>query len=92
MISLNVFPDNLQVLPYNNIEPKLEKYYLNMKVLGVRGLKSLGVFPVKKPFIKFDVNSVRSYRQRQVMPDLQKIPQTMAKELGPNANILTVIK
>lgn len=62
-----------------------------MKVLGVRGLKSLGVLDVKKPYVKFDLNSTRSAKKRHTVEERQ-IVQTQPSDKGPNANILTVIK
>ena len=91
LISFNVYPVNISKIPYGEIDPPTTKYYLNMKVLGLRGLKSLGIMDVKKPFVKFDLNSLRSPGQKQLVEE-KKFAQTQPKENGPNANILTVMK
>jgi hypothetical protein len=36
-----------------------EKYNVTIKILGLRGLKSKGLLPIKRPIIKFDLNSLR---------------------------------
>lgn len=91
LVSMNVYPATMQSIPYGEIDPPTKRYYLNMKVLGLRGLKSLGVFDVKKPYIRFDLNSLRPAKKRREI-DNKKDTKTQPKETGPNANILTIIK
>lgn len=38
----------------------METYHLNLKILGLRNLKSAGLLPVKKPIIKIDIDSLYS--------------------------------
>jgi len=67
-----------------------EKFYVKMKIMGLRGLKSLGIFPVKKPFIKFDLNSLRSKEQREDLQEKKAIT-TQPNDSGANPNISTII-
>lgn len=62
-----------------------------MKILGLRNLKSLGIFPVKRPIIKFDLNSLRSKEQRQDLQEKKHIV-TQPNYYGSNPNISTIIK
>jgi hypothetical protein len=34
------------------------KYYIKVKIIGLRGLKSSGVMAVKRAFLQFDVQSL----------------------------------
>ena len=69
----------------------MEKYYLKIKILGLRNLKSLGLLPVKRPFIKFDINSLKPRAQKQALKEKQYI-QTQPKETGPDPNLSTMIQ
>ena len=91
LISFNIYPQEEKLIPYGDIDPPTTKYHLNIKALGLRGLKSLGVIDIKKPYVKFDLNSVRAPDQKQTVEEKASI-QTLPKERGPNANLLTVIK
>jgi len=77
-----------------NWNPKItleyEKYYLKMKILGLRGLKSMGIFPVKKAFIKFDLNSLRSKDQKLDLQEKKSIT-TQPNSPGSDPNISTII-
>ena len=69
----------------------MEKYYLKIKILGLRNLKSLGLLPVKRPFIKFDINSLKPRAQKQALKEKQFI-QTQPKETGSDPNLSTMIQ
>ena len=77
-----------------NWAPKIisdyEKYYVKMKILGLRGLKSMGIFPIKRAFIKFDLNSLRSKEQRHDLQEKKAIC-TQPNFYGPNPNISTIV-
>lgn len=77
-----------------NWNPKIiadyEKYYINMKILGLRGLKSMGIFPVKKAYIKFDLNSLRSKEQKHDLQEKKAI-FTQPNYPGTDPNISTII-
>ena len=90
-ISLNAYSTNSPMTKIIFIDPPTEKYYINMKILGVRSLESLGIIPVKRPFIKFDIDSIRSAGEKAYVTGKRYI-QTEPLERGPNANILTVLK
>jgi len=75
--------------PY--IQPDLQKYFINMKILGLRNLESLGLLPIKRPFVKFDINSLKRSEEKSLLPE-KKTLRTEPLETGPNPNILTVIK
>lgn len=67
-----------------------ERYIVRMRILGLRGLKSLGVFPVKRAFIKFDINSLRSKEQKLDLQEKKAIT-TQPNSPGPDPNISTII-
>lgn len=54
-------------------------------------MKSLGLIPVKRAFLRFDINSVRSPMDRQALSE-KKFIQTLPKEPGSNPNVLTMIE
>ena len=62
-----------------------------MKILGLRNLKSMGIFPVKRPIIKFDINSLKSSAEKQDLKERKAI-WTQPNYYGPNPNISTIIK
>ena len=68
----------------------MEKYHITLRILGLRNLKSLGLFPVKRPFISFDINSLRPPGGKQSLKEKQKI-ETQPKESGSNPNLSTLI-
>ncbi len=40
------------------MRPETAKIDVEINILGLRGLQSTGILPVKKPFIKFNLNSL----------------------------------
>ena len=81
-------PENLQIF---KIQPEMELFHVKIKVLGLRNLKSLGLIPVKRAFLKFDINSIKSPAERQSLNE-KKFIQTLPKEPGNNPNILTILE
>jgi len=75
--------------PY--IEPETSRYYVNLKILGLRQLESTGILPVKRAFVRFDVDSLRKRDDKSFLPE-KKFVRTEPLNPGPNPNILTVIK
>lgn len=67
-----------------------EKFYVKIKILGLRGLKSMGIFPVRKAYIKFDLNSLRSKEQRHDLQEKKAI-FTQPNNSGSDPNISTII-
>ena len=53
---MNVDPIDKKNTLYELIERK--EYEVDINVLGLRELESVGVVPVRKPFIKFSVRSL----------------------------------
>ena len=82
-------PGKLPRSPY--IEPEVQKYFINMKILGLRNLESLGLLPIKRAFVKFDINSLKRRQEKSILPE-KKMLRTEPIETGSNPNILTVIK
>jgi len=94
LISFNLFDDTfITGNPENlfKIEPEMELFQIKIKVLGLRNLKSLGLIPVKRAFLKFDINSIKSPNERQSLNE-KKFIQTLPKEPGNNPNILTILQ
>ena len=59
-----------------------------MHILGMRDLKSLGILPVKRAYIKIDLNMLKRKGQEKKK---MRIYKTIPKETGPNPNIGTII-
>jgi len=74
--------------PY--IEPESSRFYVNLKILGMRNLESTGILPVKRAFVKFDVDSLRRRDDKTFLPE-KKFVRTEPLNPGSNPNILTVI-
>ena len=75
----------------SNMAPSSKKYYFKMKILGLRNLKSLGILPVKKAFVRFYVDSVRIPQDKALLPE-KRFLKTQPLDSGPNPNILSVVK
>lgn len=96
MVSLNLFDEkgiteNQGFLRNLSIVPEMQLFRIKVKVLGLRNLKSLGLIPVKRAFVRFDINSIRSPSQKQSLPE-RKFIQTLPTEAGNNPNIMTIIE
>jgi len=72
-----------------NIQPEAQRYYLNVKVIGLRNLKSAGLLPVKRAFIRFDVDSISRKEDKTLLQE-DKYVKTEPLDAGPDPNILTV--
>jgi hypothetical protein len=84
--------NRLELIPKNpDIEPPYQKYFLNMKILGLRKLHSAGLLPVKRAYIRFDIDSLRRKKDKSFLPE-KKFVSTEPLEPGSNPNILTVLK
>lgn len=66
----------------------IESYNIVINVLGLRGLVSTGLLPVKKPFVKFSVKSLLPSEQAKAVQDIYTIPD----EGGSDPNIRTTLK
>ena len=72
-----------------NYIPKVSLYNCEISILGLRQLKPLGMIEVKKPFIKFDLNSLNVTGKPD---DAHANIQTVPVSGGANPTINTVIK
>ena len=72
-----------------NYRPKTKLYDFEINVLGLRQLKPLGLIEVKKPFIKFDLNSLNVTGE---IADSHAPIQTIPVSGGANPTINTVIQ
>ena len=76
---------------YNKINflPKTQLYNFEINVLGLRELRPLGLISVKKPFIKFDLNSVNVTGKPE---DDHEPVKTIPVSGGENPTINTLIQ
>ena len=72
-----------------NIEQKVTLYNFEINILGLRQLKPLGIIPIKKPFIKFDLNSMNVTGKPE---DAHANIKTVPCNGGTNPTINSVIK
>ena len=72
-----------------NFTPEVSLYNCEISILGLRQLKPLGMIEVKKPFIKFDLNSLNVTGKPE---DAHANIQTVPVSGGANPTINTVIK
>ena len=89
LLSFYIFDQNKAHLK-NQIDyiPKTQLYNCELCVLGLRELKPLGLIAVKKPFIKFDLNSLNVTGKAE---DSHAPIQTIPVNGGNNPTINTVI-
>ena len=92
LLSFYIFDegDQQQLAKKDNIEfiPNTKLYSCEICVLGLRELKPLGLIAVKKPFIKFDLNSLNVTGKPE---DSHAPVQTIPVSGGTNPTINTVI-
>lgn len=90
LVSFNFFENALPIKGLPPVYPEMEKYEMKIKILGLRNLKSLGLLPVKRPFIKFDINSLKAKDQKQALAEKQTV-QTQPKETGSDPVLSTIL-
>ena len=94
-LSLNAYsnPQNSRLKDTLYSLPALKpfSYSVNIRILGVRNLQSLGLMPVKRPYVAFDLDSVKDSLQKVNVVG-QRFIKTEPVERGANANMLTVLK
>ena len=94
LLSFYIFDQSIQLKGkelYDKIDflPKTQLYNFEINVLGLRELKPLGLISVKKPFIKFDLNSLNVTGN----PEDDHTPiKTIPVSGGENPTINTVIQ
>ena len=90
LLSFYIFDDEHRNLINNiNINHKVTLYDFELNILGLRQLKPLGVIGIKKPFIKFDLNSLNITGNPE---DAHANIQTIPVNGGANPTINTIIK
>lgn len=70
------------------MRPETAKIDVEINILGLRGLQSTGILPVKKPFVKFNLNSLVPPSEGGALQNIV----TQPSQAGKNANINSVIK
>lgn len=75
-----------------DISPDTKPYSFEVNVLGLRNLEPLGILPVKKPYIYFDMNSITIPNKNRDDDVQLKSVKTEALHVGPNPNINTTLQ
>ena len=91
LVGVNVLDPEVEVdVPKLNLmmRPETTQIDVEINILGLRGLQSTGILPVKKPFIKFNLNSLVPPGEGGVLQNILTQPSAS----GKNANINSVIK
>ncbi len=70
------------------MRPETTRMDVEVNILGLRGLQSTGILPVKKPFIKFNLNSLVPPNEGGALQNILTQPSATGKD----ANINSVIK
>jgi len=91
LLSFYIFDKDVarQSIPNIKYIPEVSLYNCEISILGLRQLKPLGMIEVKKPFIKFDLNSLNVTGKPE---DAHANIQTVPVSGGANPTINTVIK
>ena len=90
MLAFYLFDEeHLQLKNDIDFLPKTIPYSCEINVLGLRDLKPLSMLPVKKPFIKFDMNSLNVTGKAE---DCLQTITTIPGDTGSNPTINAVIK
>lgn len=91
LLAFNLFANNSIPASLPNLLPPYEKYNVKIKALGVRGLQKVGIYPIKKPLIVINADSIRDSNNKINLPE-KSIMIAEAKNYGPDANFSTIIK
>lgn len=90
LLSFYIFDDaNRSKVFEISATPETIPYSFEINILGLRDLKPLSLLPVKKSFIKFDMNSMNVTGEKE---DSMQAIKTQPKDCGENPTINTVIK
>ena len=73
---------------YMRIAPITDEYLVEINILGLRGLQSVGILPVKKAFIKFNLKSLLPPDAAGAMENIKTQPSAK----GPDPSISCTIK
>jgi len=90
LISFNILENESSFpLEITSFEPVSDEYTIKISILGLRCLKSNGILNIQKPFIKFDVNGLRS--QTSKLKE-NKIIIVNSLEGGSDPNFSAILK
>ena len=94
LLSFYIFDSKIEkkipeIIESINYKPETKLYHFEISVLGLRQLKPLGLIEVKKPFIKFDLNSLNVTGEAE---DDHTPIKTIPVNGGANPTINTVIQ
>jgi hypothetical protein len=91
LCSFSLVPPNHNFKPAREIQfikpGIMNEYTVDIHCLGLRGLKSFGILPVRKAFIKFNVRGMLPPHMSLAVKNVKTEP----KESGSNPNINTLI-
>jgi len=91
LLGFNLFLNKSSPVKLPSLLPPYEKYNVKIKALGVRGLQKVGIYPIKKPLISFNVDSIRDPHSKINLPE-KNLKVAEAKTYGPDANFSTIVK
>ncbi|KAL4472061.1 hypothetical protein ABPG72_007110 [Tetrahymena utriculariae] len=95
LISFNIIDDDRSPLTQLRIMPELETYEVSIKIFGLRNLKSSGLMPVKKPFIKINRNhltQVQKYLMNLPVPKQQTKSPIFSNPIAKSQSSQTQVK
>ena len=91
LLGFNLFMGRKVIARLPSLLPPYEKYNVKIRALGVRGLQKVGIHPIKKPMITFNVDSIRDPKCKMNLPE-KNVMIAEAKTYGPDANFSTIVK
>jgi len=90
LLSFYIFDkDNKDLSRKINPVPETESYSFEINILGLRDMKPLSILPIKKAFIKFDMNSLNISGNEE---DNLQPRTTQPKDKGSNPTINSALK
>ena len=90
LLSFYIFDkDHYKMSNAINPKPKTIPYTFEINILGLRDIKPLAMLPIKKAFIKFDMNSLNVSGEKE---DTLPAKTTQPKDKGSNPTINSALK
>lgn len=91
LCSFSIVPDDYTYktpISYLDLSEKISysEFQVDINVLGLRNLESIGLLPVKKPFIKFNLRSLVPPEKAQALTNVKTNPSSTGS--SPNINTL----
>lgn len=78
-----------QTIP-KTLSVKKSRFFMKIKILGLRNLESLGVMPIRRPYIRINMNSLKTLDQANSEVQMSNLV-TEPKEHGNSPNIGLVL-